>query len=43
MARLYVYAGGTFADAGGIGDADYVARWDGYGWVGSGWSALAPA
>jgi len=27
-----IYAGGLFADAGGIGSADYVAGWNGNGW-----------
>lgn len=32
-----VYVGGGFTDAGGITDADYLARWDG-----ANWHAVAP-
>lgn len=32
-----VYVGGAFTDAGGIADADFLARWDG-----SSWHAVAP-
>lgn len=32
-----VYVGGAFTDAGGLPDADYLARWDG-----SAWHAVAP-
>lgn len=28
-----IYAGGTFTNAGGDGDADYLARWNGTAWV----------
>ncbi|HEX7187946.1 MAG TPA: hypothetical protein VF423_06955, partial [Actinomycetes bacterium] len=33
-----LYVGGAFTDAGGIGDADRIARWNG-----SSWSAVGPA